>query len=246
LPAREPESKSDVDIYTIIFLALAVFIFLRLRNVLGQRTGSERPPYDRTARNVVQGAPDSSNVVPIPGTVIDQAPLAPTADVTPATDRWKGLAESGTPLAQGLDAIAALDSSFDPRHFISGARSAYEMIVLAFANGDRRALKDLLSSEVYDSFEAVIKDREKREQRTETRFVSIDKAELVGAEARDRSAQLTVRFVSQMISVTRDKAGTIVDGNPDKVTDITDVWTFARDATSRDPNWKLVGTGSAH
>ena len=242
------ESKSDVDIYTIIFLALAVFIFLRLRNVLGQRTGSERPPYDRTARNVVQGAPDNNNnnVVPIPGAVIDQAPLAPTAEVTPPTDRWKGLAEAGTQLAQGLDAIAVLDSSFDPRHFLSGARSAYEMIVLAFANGDRRALKDLLSSEVYDSFEAVIKDREKREQKTETRFVSIDKAELVGAEARDRSAQLTVRFVSQMISVTRDKAGTIVDGNPDKVTDITDVWTFARDATSRDPNWKLVGTGSAH
>ena len=236
-----------MDIYTIIFLALAVFIFLRLRNVLGQRTGSERPPYDRTARNVVQGAPDSNNnVVPIPGTVIDQAPLAPAAEVTPPADRWKGLAEAGTPLAQGLDAIAALDSSFDPRHFLSGARSAYEMIVLAFANGDRRALKDLLSSEVYDSFEAVIKDREKHEQKTETRFVSIDKAELVGAEARDRSAQLTVRFVSQMISVTRDKAGTIVDGNPDKVTDITDVWTFARDAASRDPNWKLVGTGSAH
>ena len=119
------------------------------------------------------------------------------------------------------------------------------MIVLAFANGDRRALKDLLSSEVYESFEAAIKDREKHEQKTETRFVSIDKAEIVSAEARDRSAQLTVRFVSQMISVTRDKAGTIVDGNPDKVADITDVWTFARDTSSRDPNWKLVGTGSA-
>jgi predicted lipid-binding transport protein (Tim44 family) len=238
-----------VDIYTIIFLALAVFIFLRLRNVLGQRTGNERPPYDRPARNVVQGAQDTSannNVVPIPGAVIDQAPLVPTADVVPPTDRWKGLAEPGTPLAQGLDAIVAQDSSFDPRHFISGARSAYEMIVLAFANGDRRSLKDLLSSEVYESFEGAINDREKHEQKTETRFVSIDKAELVNAEARDRSAQLTVRFVSQMISVTRDKAGTIVDGNPDKVADITDVWTFARDVTSRDPNWKLVGTGSVH
>jgi predicted lipid-binding transport protein (Tim44 family) len=234
-----------VDIYTIIFLALAVFIFLRLRNVLGQRTGNERPPFDRTARNVLHGAQDNNNVVPIPGAVIDQAPLAPTADVVPPTDRWKGLAEPGTPLAQGLDAIAAQDSSFDPRHFLSGAKSAYEMIVLAFANGDRRALKDLLSSEVYESFEAVIKDREKHEQKTETRFVSIDKAELVGAEARDRAAQLTVRFVSQMITATRDKAGTVVDGSPDTVADITDVWTFARDITSRDPNWKLVGTGSA-
>ena len=244
MPALEPESEYDVDIYTIIFLALAVFIFLRLRSVLGQRTGSERPPYDRAAPNVVQRTQDN-NVVPMPGAVIDQAPLAPSADVAPS-DRWKGIAEPGTPLAAGLDAIAAQDSSFDPSHFLSGARGAYEMIVLAFANGDRRALRDLLSSEVYESFEAVIKDREKQEQKTETRFVSIDKAELVGAETRDRSAQLTVRFVSQMISVTRDKAGTIVDGNPDKVADITDVWTFARDTSSRDPNWKLVGTGSAH
>jgi predicted lipid-binding transport protein (Tim44 family) len=244
LPALEPESEYDVDIYTIIFLALAVFIFLRLRSVLGQRTGNERPPYDRAAPNVVQRTQDNNNVVPMPGAVIDQAPLAPSADVAPA-DRWKGIAEPDTPLAAGLDAIVAHDSSFDPRHFISGARSAYEMIVLAFANGDRRALKDLLSSEVYESFEAVIKDREKHEQKTETRFVSIDKAELVGAEARDRAAQLTVRFVSQMISVTRDKIGAIVDGNPDKVADITDVWTFARDTSSRDPNWKLVGTGSA-
>ena len=243
MPALGSESEYDVDIYTIIFLALAVFIFLRLRSVLGQRTGSERPPYDRAAPNVVQRTQDN-NVVPIPGAVIDQAPMAPSADVAPA-DRWKGIAEPGTPLAAGLDAIAAQDSSFDPRHFLSGARGAYEMIVLAFANGDRRALKDLLSSEVYDSFDAVIKDREKHEQKTETRFVSIDKAELVSADARDRSAQLTVRFVSQMISVTRDKVGTIVDGNPDKVADITDVWTFARDTASRDPNWKLVGTGSA-
>jgi predicted lipid-binding transport protein (Tim44 family) len=234
-----------VDIYTIIFLALAVFIFLRLRNVLGQRTGSERPPFDRAARNALPGATETG-VVPMPGKIIDQPPPLPSADVAPSTDRWKGIAEPGTPLAQGLDAIAAQDSSFDAKHFLSGARSAYEMIVLAFANGDRRALRDLLSSDVYESFEAAIKDREKHEQKTETRFVSIDKAELVGAELRDHIAQLAIRFVSQMISVTRDKTGTIVDGNPDKVADITDVWTFARDTTSRDPNWKLVGTGSAH
>jgi predicted lipid-binding transport protein (Tim44 family) len=234
-----------VDIYTIIFLALAVFIFLRLRNVLGQRTGSERPPFDRTARNVMPRAPEPG-VVPMPGKIIDQPPPLPSAEVAPSIDRWKGLAEPGTPLAQGLDAIAAQDSSFDAKHFLSGARSAYEMIVLAFANGDRRALRDLLSSDVYESFEAAIKDREKHEQKTETRFVSIDKAELVAAELRDRLAQLTVRFVSQMISATRDKSGTIVDGNADKVADITDIWTFARDTTSRDPNWKLVGTGSAH
>jgi predicted lipid-binding transport protein (Tim44 family) len=231
-----------VDIYTIIFLALAVFIFLRLRNVLGQRTGDERPPYDRAARDVLRGAQDGK-VVPMPSPSIDPA-LAPNADVTPPSDRWKNVAEPGSALEHGLNAIAGHDSGFDAQHFLTGARGAYEMIVLAFANGDRRALKDLLSSEVYDSFESAIREREKRDHKTETRFVSIDKAEIVTAEVRDRSAQLTVRFVSQMITVTRDKTGAIVDGNPDKVADITDVWTFARDVASRDPNWKLVGTGS--
>jgi predicted lipid-binding transport protein (Tim44 family) len=245
---REPdrsESEDDVDIYTIIFLALAVFIFLRLRSVLGQRTGSERPPYDRATREVLHGAQDN-NVVPMPGTVIDQASSAPAGDATFTSDRWKNLAEPGTPLALGLDAIAGQDSSFDPKHFLSGARSAYEMIVLAFANGDRRTLKDLLSVDVYESFDAAIKDREKLEQQTETRFVSIDKVELIGAELRDSAEHLTVRFISQMISITRDKTGAVVDGNPEKISDITDVWTFARDIPSRDPNWKLVGTGSAN
>ncbi|MBB1089962.1 Tim44/TimA family putative adaptor protein [Rhodopseudomonas pseudopalustris] len=235
-----------MDIYTIIFLALAVFIFLRLRNVLGQRTGSERPPFDRAAaRDMIPGKQDN-NVVPMPGTVIDQSPTAPNADVVPPSDRWKGIAEPDSPLAHGLNAVLVQDSSFDANHFLTGAKSAYEMIVMAFANGDRRALRDLLSSEVYDSFDAAIKDREKNERKTETRFVAIDKAELLGAEVREHTAQLTVKFVSQMISVTRDKAGAIVDGNPDKVADITDVWTFARDISSRDPNWKLVGTGSGH
>lgn len=231
----------NVDIYTIIFLALAVFIFLRLRNVLGQRTGSERP-YERVNRDAPRPA-DNSNVVPLPGTVIDQAPLAP-GELAPAVDRWKGIAEPGSALAAGLDAVAAQDSTFDPQYFLTGARSAYEMIVQAFASGDRRALKDLLSKEVYDSFDAAIRAREQAGHTTETRFVSIDKAEFVAAEQRDRIANLTVRFVSQMITATRDKAGTVVEGSPDKVTDVTDIWTFARDTSSRDPNWKLVRTES--
>ena len=233
-----------MDIYTIIFLALAVFIFLRLRSVLGQRTGEERPPFERAARDVARGGND--NIVPGPGTVIDQAPLAPAAEPVPAPDRWKGIAAPDSALAAGLNDVAASDSSFDAQHFISGAKGAYEMIVLAFANGDRRALKDLLSSEVYDGFEAAIRGREQRGEKVETRFASIDKAELVGASVKDRIAQLTVRFISQMISVTRDKNGAVIDGNPEKLTDVTDVWTFARDVSSRDPNWKLVGTESGH
>ncbi|ETR77781.1 calcium-binding protein [Afipia sp. P52-10] len=237
-----------MDIYTIIFLALAVFIFLRLRSVLGQRTGSERQPYDRApdraSRDVLQGRGDAGrndNVVPIPGTIIDQAPLAP-ADPVPAGERWKGTAEPGSDLARGLDAVAKEDSSFDPKHFLSGAKGAYEMIVMAFAQGDRRTLKDLLSAEVFESFDGAIRDREQRGERIDRKFVGIEKAEIVSADARGRVASLTVRFISQMISVTRDKAGAVVDGNAEAITDVTDVWTFSRDMGSRDPNWKLVGT----
>jgi predicted lipid-binding transport protein (Tim44 family) len=236
-----------VDIYTIIFLALAVFIFLRLRSVLGQRTGGERQPYDRAARDVVQGrAGDparSEGVVPMPGTIIDQAPLAPN-DPAPASERWKGSAEQGSDLARSFDEIAQQDSSFDPKHFVAGAKGAYEMIVMAFAQGDRRTLKDLLSAEVYDSFEGAIRDREQRGERIERKFVGIEKAEIVGADMRGRVASITVRFVSQMISVTRDKAGAIVDGSAVSITDVTDVWTFSRDMGSRDPNWRLVSTDS--
>lgn len=238
------ESEDDVDIYTIIFLALAVFIFLRLRNVLGQRTGSERPPFDRAPRDLARGAAEN-NVVPMPGRTIDQAPLAPMAD-TSSPDRWKGVAEPDSAVATGLDEIMASDSSFNAPHFISGAKSAYEMIVLAFANGDRRALKDLLSSDVYEGFDAAIRGREQRGEKVTTKFASIDKAEIVAAGVRDRAAQITIRFVSQMISSTRDKNDTVIDGNPDKLTDVTDVWTFSRDLSSRDPNWKLVGTESGH
>jgi predicted lipid-binding transport protein (Tim44 family) len=233
-----------VDIYTIIFLALAVFIFLRLRSVLGQRSGSERPPFDH-ARDLIRSGTDS-NVVQMPGPAAAPQPPAPAADPVAAQDRWKGIAAPDSPLAAGLDELAASDSSFDAQHFIGGAKSAYEMIVLAFANGDRRTLKDLLSPEVYEGFEAAIKGREQRGEKVETRFASIDKAELVGAGVRDKVAHLTVRFISQMISVTRDKDGAVIDGTPEKLTDVTDVWTFSRDTSSRDPNWKLVGTESGH
>jgi predicted lipid-binding transport protein (Tim44 family) len=138
--------------------------------------------------------------------------------------------------------VLAQDPSFDPKSFIAGARAAYEMIVTAYAQGDRRSLKNLLSKDVYDGFETAIKDRESRGEKAETRFVSIDKADITGADVKGKTAQVTVRFVSQLVSVTRDKDGNVIDGSPDKVTDVTDVWTFARDLSSRDPNWKLVAT----
>ena len=229
------------DIYTIIFLALAVFIFLRLRSVLGQRTGRERPPYDPyAARDKVR--PATEKVISLPNRSTDAAPKPVEASSTPPAERWKGVAAAGSPVATGLDAIAAAEPEFDATHFIAGARAAYEMIVTAFAEGDKRSLKNLLSREVYEGFETAINNREKKGHKVETRFVSIDTADITGAEMRNRTAQVTVRFVSKLISATRDAQGVVVEGNADKVTDVTDVWTFARDISSRDPNWKLVAT----
>jgi predicted lipid-binding transport protein (Tim44 family) len=233
------------DIYTIIFLALAVFIFLRLRSVLGQRTGRERPPFNPYAARDIKPAPTNDKVIALPARNGEGVVPKPV-ETTPMSDRWKGIAQPDSAVAGGLDAIVAADKSFDAQHFIAGARSAYEMIVTAYAQGDRRALKNLLSRDVYDGFDAVIREREQRGETAETRFVSIDAADIISAEQRGPNAQITVRFVSQLVSVTRDKAGAVVDGNAEKVTDVTDVWTFARDVTSRDPNWKLVATETGH
>ena len=248
-PADQPLPKAckDVfDIYTIIFLALAVFIFLRLRSVLGQRTGRERPPYDPYAARE-PARPATEKVVALPNRAPDATakpsePALAAAEAVPAGERWKGIAAAGSPVAAGLDAIVAADPSFDAKHFLAGARAAYEMIVNAYAEGDRRSLKNLLSREVYDGFDAAIAEREKRGETVESHFVSIDKAEISAAELRARVMQITVRFVSQLVSVTRDKEGKAIDGSADKVTDVTDVWTFAHDVSSRDPNWKLVAT----
>jgi predicted lipid-binding transport protein (Tim44 family) len=227
------------DVTTIILVALAVVIFLRLRSVLGQRTGRERPPYDPySAPDTVRNSA-TDKVIPLPQRGSE---AVKATEPNETVDRYAGIAPAGSAIAKALDAIMAADKSFNVGHFIAGARSAYEMIVTAYAEGDRRALKNLLAREVYDGFEAVIREREGRGETAETRFVSIDAAEITGAELRGKIAQITIRFVSQLVSATRDRNGAVIDGSADKVTNVTDVWTFARDVTSRDPNWKLVAT----
>jgi predicted lipid-binding transport protein (Tim44 family) len=229
------------DIYTIIFLALAVFIFLRLRSVLGQRTGRERPPFNPYAARETQPTPATEKIVALPPRAAESAAQKPV-EAKPVEERWKGVAQPNSTVATGLDAIVAADKHFDVEHFIAGARSAYEMIVSAYAQGDRRTLKNLLSREVYEGFDSVIHAREQRGETAETRFVAINAADIIAAEQRGPTAQITVKFVSQIVSTTRDKAGAVVDGSADTVTDVTDLWTFARDVTLRDPNWKLVAT----
>jgi predicted lipid-binding transport protein (Tim44 family) len=239
----------DVFDFWWIYAAIAVVIFVQLYRVLGKRTGSERPPYDPySARDTLRPSTSerpstNDNVVALPGRVAEPPPKPPVeVAAVPAADRWSGLADPGSPVAAGLDAIAREDKSFDGKHFIAGARAAYEMIVTVYAEGDRRTLKNLLSRDVYDGFEAAIRERETKGETAESRFVSIDKSDIADAELRGRTAQVTIRFVSQLVSVTRDREGAVIDGSPEKVTDVTDVWTFARDLSSRDPNWKLVAT----
>ena len=235
------ESLQDVIDFWWIYAAVAVLIFVKLWSVLGQRTGRERPPHDGySARDSVRPS-TNDNVVALPGRAAEP-PSKPVDSAPPPADRWSGIAEVGSAVAAGLDAIAREDQSFDAKHFIAGARAAYEMIVTAYAEGDRRTLKGLLSRDVCDGFEAAIRDREGKGETVESRFVSIDKSDITDAELRGRTSQITIRFVSQLVSVTRDRNRNVIDGNPDKVTDVTDVWTFARDLSSRDPNWKLVAT----
>ncbi len=233
------------DIYTIIFLALAIFIFARLRSVLGTRTGRERPPYDPYApREAPKPAPAEK-----PVTIHNRPEETPIAREVerevPAGERWAGIAPAGSAVAMGLEAIATADRSFDARHFLDGAKGAYEIIVTAFAEGDRKALRSMLGKELFEEFAAAINDREAKGLKMESRFVSIDKAQIKTAVLEGNEARITIDFVSQLVSAVRDKDGNVVEGSAEALTEVEDLWMFARDVTSPDPNWKLVENNEA-
>ncbi len=238
------------DLSTLFFLGLAVFVLLRLRGVLGRRTGNERPPVDPySPRDVAQGPGDEAandgKVITMPGTAkIEQA--ASNDDDLEIPPIWKGYATADSELAAGLEAVAAADREFHPGSFLEGAKAAYELIVTAFADGDRKTLKNLLSKEVFSGFEGAITERQDREETMESSFVGIDKATIIEAELTDRKARVTVKFVSELISATKDSEGRVIDGDPKRVREVVDIWTFMRDTSSRDPNWQLVATEAAN
>lgn len=228
------------DPLNLLILAVAVVILLRLRSVLGTRTGHERPydPYSATEASEKPRRADGK-IIPLPGTK--------PAEETFAADRadepvWQGIAEEGSALAKGLDKIARADRSFDVQEFLEGARMAYEMIVTAFAQGDRKTLKPLLSKDVYEGFAEAIAAREKAGETVETQIVGIDRADITAATLHGRRASITVKFQSQMITARRNSEGELVEGDGRTIQPITDVWTFDRDVTARDPNWRLVAT----
>jgi predicted lipid-binding transport protein (Tim44 family) len=225
------------DFGTIFFLVAAIVIFFQLRNVLGRRTGNERRPFDPYTSSRDEAKDDAApteNVVSLP-----RRKGAEAENLYAPID---AAAKPGTDLNRNMRAIRDADASFEPKTFVDGAKMAYEMIVMAYADGDRRTLKNLLSREVYDGFVTAISDRESRNEKIQSSFVGIDKAEIVNAEMKGSEAHVTMRVVSQLVSATRNAAGEVIDGDPETVAEVKDVWTFARDTRSRDPNWKLVAT----
>jgi predicted lipid-binding transport protein (Tim44 family) len=212
----------------ILFAMVAGFLVLRLRSVLGRRTGNERRR-DLFPRRAAPAADNNVTTLAEP----DKRIARPAGDA-PAADE----------VAEGLNRIRRADSSFDPAHFIEGARSAFEMIVAAFAKGEKAELRPLLSDEVFHRFSVAIDERVDAKETLETQIEKLDKVDIVEAGLAERTAQVTLKLVSHQINVTRAMDGSIVDGAPGQSVEKTDYWTFARDTRSTDPNWVLVATSS--
>ncbi len=242
-----------IDLFTLISLIVAVVVILKLRSVLGRRTGDEEARLERfraERQEQSAAAAQGDNVVAMPRRDRDDAAGAENEaiDVVDAEERIKAFKGAEAHARPGLLEIAKLDASFDPDAFVRGARQAYEMIVSAFAEGNRKMLKDLLSREVYEGFAQAISDRESRNEQVDQSFVGIKKADVLDSELKNGIANITIRFVSQLISATRDKAGAIISGDSQRIKEVTDIWTFSRDISSEraraNPNWRLIATQS--
>jgi predicted lipid-binding transport protein (Tim44 family) len=210
----------------VLFAMIAVFLVLRLRSVLGRRTGNERrrdlfgrPPQQRSGNVVALG---------------NRAPPPPT----PRLDAPAGGVQDG------VGQIRAVDAGFDPAQFVAGARVAFATIVEAFAAGDKARLRPLLSDDVFNPFRAAIDERDAAGERLETHILQLKEAEIATADLAGRMARVTVKFVSDQTHVLRAHDGSIVDGDPEHPIEKTDFWTFMRDTRSSDPNWVLVATSS--
>jgi len=248
--------NSEINLLTLLTLIVAVVAIVKLRSVLGRRTGDEETRVEERRREAnlqknAGSAPLSDKVVALPRRDRDEqaGEQAAAVSVAEVEARIKSFAGGDATLATRLMDILKLDRNFDPEHFLRGARQAYEMIVTAFAEGNRKILRDLLKADVFDSFSRAIGEREARGEQIDQSFVGINKADMLEADVGPKGiASITVRFVSQLITATRDKAGVIIDGDSVRIKEVTDIWTFERDISTkdarRDLNWKLAGTQS--
>lgn len=246
----------EFDLITLISLVIAVAAIFKLRSVLGQRTDEDDKRVERLKtldREASQRQPNegaSADVITMPRRDRDNPQPAvetvPAANANGAEERIRAFPALDPAVTNGLLEVVKADPAFDPDAFLAGAGRAYELIVSAFAEGNRKMLKDLLSRDVYDGFVAAIADRESRGEQVDQQFVGIKRADILEAEMKSGVANLTIRFVSELISATRDKAGNVISGDPQKIKDVTDIWTFSRDLSSAraraNPNWRLVAT----
>ncbi|WEK04189.1 MAG: Tim44/TimA family putative adaptor protein [Candidatus Devosia phytovorans] len=227
------------DLPTLIVIGVAVFVLFRLRSVLGTRTGNERPPVERRKPTETTSEDTVVPMRPRPAQAADGDDEYRARKVEAEIEQFS----RGNPeLATGLKDVVAADDTFTPKSFLEGAKQAYEMIVTAFAAGDRATLKNLLEKDVFEGFQLAIAEREKAAQTVDFTFVGLPKVEISDAEYDKKNVLLTIRFHAEVVSATRDKEGTMVEGNADQVQTIADEWTFARNPKSRDPNWKVVTT----
>jgi predicted lipid-binding transport protein (Tim44 family) len=217
----------DSQLLDIVMVAVTAVLLFRLYTVLGRRTGNERSRED--FRLSSPPAPQSKDNV---------AALADRGSVKTEPAR-ENVSE---PVAQGLMDIKLADRSFETEKFVAGARSAYEMILNAFANHDRATLKPLLNEEVFAAFDREMRAREQRQEKVAFTFVGFKDTKVVHAAVKSRTGEITVAFTTQFISATTDASGKVIDGDIKTVRDVSDVWTFARDLRARDPNWTLIAT----
>ncbi len=227
---------ADILIYALVAAGLVFW----LRNILGTRHGDERErPNPFTSQPEKRDAPARS------GAVKPASAAAGFAD-QPASDPAAGLERHmsiDSKFAEtGLRDIAAADRAFDLPFFMNGAQDAFIMIVEAFAAGDKETLKMLLAPKIYEDFCGVIDAREKRGETASVEIHAVRKADVIDAQIRDGMAFITVRYTADETNVVRDADGTVVSGDPEKITETVDIWTFGRKSKTRDPAWLVYET----
>ena len=217
---------SPAIIEILVLAGIAIFLVLRLKNVLGTREGFEKPP--------LQDAAPSKNARDF--RVIDGGE---DTDITDNIDKK-------SPSAEALARMKKVDADFMGNDFLTGARSAYEMILMAFENGDLKDVESFLDEDVKDAFQQVIDMRAKKKLKVEAEFYGIRELSLKNAEFDDKTnvAELSVAFTGELSSVVKNKDGEVVEGDAKQVKRQRDTWTFSRDLSSSDPNWLLVATSS--
>ncbi len=235
----------NFDPFTIAILVAAIVVLLKLRSILGQKTGHEEDlsdlfDRDKQNRRNQDDGPSADNVVKLPTRA--QNDNADSDEKDPRIAQIDKIAKPRTKINKGLKQILAADQSFNPKEFMAGADMAYEMIVNAFAQGDTKSLSNLLSKEVFEGFKSVIDDRESRGETVKSTFIGIDESDVHSAEVKDQEAHITIKFISQIVSATLDKEGVVIEGDDKDIARVKDIWTFARDTKSNNPNWKLVAT----